>query len=313
MSFIVKGSSGVSTLSALTIDVDKDWAGKGISNLKELALAMTQGDLVVRGAGGVLVKLSPGVANTMLTSAGPGLIPFWGPGGFYLNRYYPATIYLGVPTVTKNPTRSHNQAETPSITTDDVEVLDDQPASMVKMISPAVTLPGTQTKNTARTYTQGNTPASHTHFDLTQVLEAAVADDGGVQVDETAAAKNATANDMTLFPAVPVNNDAYYFGSDYKFDELILNIGTAGAGVWAVAWEYYHSDTTWHALAGLTDGTSAFQAAAGSHSVLFTKDANWTAVAVAAISKYWIRCRMSAYTSIVTQPKGTQAWYKITI
>jgi len=314
MSFITKGG-GVTALSGLTIDVDKNWAGMGISNLKELALAMVQGDLVVRGAAGVLVRLPPGVANTMLTSAGPGVLPFWGPGGLYLNRYFPATIALPDPVVTKNPVRNYIDTEPAPLATAYNDATGDQTVGLgiVKAQLPAITIPDTENLNFAPDYSEPITATTHTHIDLIKVLEGAVADDGGATTDETAAAQNVTANDMTLFPAAPADDDAYYFGSDYVFDELILNIGTAGNGVWSVEWEYYDVDTTWHALADLVDGTNAFEAAAGNHSVTFTKDANWTSVAVGGIDKFWIRCRIDVYTSIVTQPKGTQAWYKITI
>jgi len=316
MSFIVKTSAGPVNWSTVTIDADKNMAGFGLSNMKQVVAAMVGGDLIAKGLGGVLIRIPAGVANTVLTSAGVGLVPTWAPGGLYLNRYYPVTIALPDPVVTKNPARNHTDSEPASLATDYNDATGDQTVGLgiVKAQLPAITAPDTETLNFAPDYSDTKTPAPHTHIDLIQVLEGAVADDGGATTDETAAAKNATANDMTLFPAAPADDDAYYFGSDYLFDELILNIGTAGNGVWSVAWEYYDVDTTWHALADLVDGTNAFEAAAGNHSVTFTKDANWTAVAIGGVGPmYWIRCRMDVYTSIVTQPKGTQASYKITI
>ena len=93
------------------------------------------------------------------------------------------------------------------------------------------------------------------------------------------------------------------------WDYLTLNIGTQGAGVWTITWEYYDVDTTWHALAGVTDNTVGFTAAVGNKTVLFTRPAGWALTNVnAAGNMYWIRARVSAYTSVVTQPKGTQSW-----
>lgn len=63
-------------LSELTIDADKDWDGKGISQLKELALGMQKGDVFFRQVG-VLVKLSPGSIGHELTTHGPGLSIAW--------------------------------------------------------------------------------------------------------------------------------------------------------------------------------------------------------------------------------------------
>jgi len=115
---------GISALSQLTIDADKDWATKGISNIKELAAAMVLGDLVVRGPGGVLVRLSPGVANTVLTSSGPGALPTWAPGGLYLNRYFPATLGLSAPALAIVPI-DHSYNKNAPITTRLVANYDD--------------------------------------------------------------------------------------------------------------------------------------------------------------------------------------------
>jgi len=60
----------VNKLSQITIDTDKPWDQKGISNLKELALGMTKGDILMFGVGGVLKKLSPGNIGHILTANG---------------------------------------------------------------------------------------------------------------------------------------------------------------------------------------------------------------------------------------------------
>lgn len=138
-------------------------------------------------------------------------------------------------------------------------------------------------------------------------MTGAVADDGGATTDETTEANNATANDMTLLPAAPAVNDAYYFAAAGPFDKLTLNIGTPGVGTWTITWEYYNG-SSWVALSGVTDDTSGFTAAAGNHDVTFTRPSDWGSLAVAGITGYWIRARVSNYTSITTQPLGTQSW-----
>ncbi|MFA5377991.1 MAG: hypothetical protein WC455_19730 [Dehalococcoidia bacterium] len=306
MSFIVKGGGPVNW-SAVTIDADKNMLGFGMSNMKQVVAAMVGGDLVAKGLGGVLVRIPAGIANTVLTSAGVGLVPTWAPGGLYLNRYFPVVISDTLTTLIKATPDATNNKNAP-ITRAHVNVYQDTPASYVKRVDPAITdtLAGSAAAPDA---TDNHNAPAHTHFDLTKVVDGAVADDGGVQTTETAAAQNATANDMTLLPAVPAGNDAYYFGLGHLWDYLTLNIGTQGNGVWTITWEYYDVDTTWHALAGVTDNTTHFRAAVGNKTVLFTRPAGWALTNVnAAGNMYWIRARVSAYTSVVTQPKGTQAW-----
>jgi hypothetical protein len=143
-----------------------------------------------------------------------------------------------------------------------------------------------------------------------QLVDAAVAADGAALTTETAGAINAVTDDMTLFPAVPAGNDAYYFGRDTSGTSVavLINISTAFVGVWTVAWEYYDVDTTWKALGSLYDGTVGFTAS-GYKKVSGTISGTWAQVAVNSITKYWIRCRVVTYTSIATHGHGKQAWF----
>jgi hypothetical protein len=144
---------------------------------------------------------------------------------------------------------------------------------------------------------------------LSERLGYARADDGGVFTDEDAAANQATADDMTLLPAAPAVDDAYYFGSSYPFNGLELRISTSGAGVWTITWEYYNG-TAWVTIPGVADATVGFTAAAGLYRVAFRAPGDWAAVAVNAVTCFWVRARVSAYTSIVTQPLGQQAFIR---
>lgn len=69
-------AKGVTRLSQLTIDADKDWAGMGISNIKEVALGMAEGDIIYRDATGVK-KLTPGIVGSMLKTKGTDANPIW--------------------------------------------------------------------------------------------------------------------------------------------------------------------------------------------------------------------------------------------
>ena len=140
----------------------------------------------------------------------------------------------------------------------------------------------------------------------TQML-VAIADDGTVLTTETTEANNVTADNMILLPATPAVDDAYYFGCGEKFDKLELNLGVAGEGDWTVTWEYWDG-AAWSSCVGISDGTTGFEAAAGWHQVSHTVQAGWAKTTVNSIEAYYIRARVSAYASVVTQPKGTQSW-----
>ena len=68
--------AGITKLSELIIDADKDWNGKGISNIKEVALAMAHGDVLFRGST-VISRLPPAAAGNFLQTRGPNRDPWW--------------------------------------------------------------------------------------------------------------------------------------------------------------------------------------------------------------------------------------------
>ncbi len=143
---------------------------------------------------------------------------------------------------------------------------------------------------------------------LKDSLDGAVADDGGVQTTETTESSDSTINDMTLLPATPAVDDAYYFGSNHPFRLKTLNIGTAGVGSWTIIWEYYNS--AWVPLTNVDDRTDNFMNA-GTHSVSFDLPSDWQVQTVNGIvDKYWIRARVTAFTSVIAAPVGTQAWWE---
>lgn len=141
----------------------------------------------------------------------------------------------------------------------------------------------------------------------------AVAADGAALVDESAESIEDTGNDMTLLPAVPAENDAYYIGSTVPFNGVRIDIGTQGEGVWTTVWEYWNG-TAWANITA-TDTDGVFTAAAGNHNVTWTIPTAWvkktvttTTPAATTASLYYVRARVSAYTSVVTAPAGDQAW-----
>jgi hypothetical protein len=138
-------------------------------------------------------------------------------------------------------------------------------------------------------------------------IDAAVADDGGSQTTETTAANNDTRNDVNLLPATPATNDAYYFGGDFKFDRVRINITNPGAGN-TIVWEYYEwniAGAGWTTLIGAVDGTSAF-ANYGTYDVTFDPPTDWIRTTVNSIAnKYWIRARV---TTAGNQAQATRVW-----
>lgn len=134
----------------------------------------------------------------------------------------------------------------------------------------------------------------------------AKADDGGAFTTESTEAQDDTANDMTLLPAAPLVDDAYYFGSDGKFGGIWLQIGTQGAGSWTIVWEYWDG-SSWTDISA-SDQSVGFTAAAGKVLVTWPVPSDWVAKSVDSVSKYWVRARVSVFGSISAQPLGTQAW-----
>lgn len=140
-----------------------------------------------------------------------------------------------------------------------------------------------------------------------QSMKGAIADDGGTQTDETTEANDATANDMTLLPAIPAVDDAYYFGSDEPFHKLRINIGTNGDGVWVITWEYYNG--AWVTISDVVDGTNGFKAGTGNKEVSFSPPSDWTKTTIQSINAFWIRARVTTGdASPTSQPLGTQCW-----
>ena len=310
MSLLTKG--GISRLSELIIDADKPWAGMGISNIKELALAMAKGDLLVRG-NTIIQKLGPGTIGQVLTSAGAGHLPTWQPGAA-LELYFPAAIELAL-AFSSLGSIDHNVNESGGIDTDLKQAYGDAPADMIKRLTPSLALVDAQTIETLDFTQNKNTPID-SECAIQFAVGGAVLDESGVgQTDFTAEINDATPNDVELLPPVVSGltvGDCFYFGLARIWHQLWLTIGTIGGGNYSFAHEYYNADTTWHALPDLVDNTNEFQAA-GRNNIHWSTPANWALTAIMAMNLYWIRCRVTAVASYTTQPLGTQGWCEVIV
>ncbi|AGG05927.1 hypothetical protein [Dehalococcoides mccartyi] len=306
MSLLLKG---VARLSQLEVDTGKDWEAKEITNLRSVAIAMAHGDIAFRGVS-VLEKLAAdaGKGYSFLRSRGPGLAPVWQDieslvqymtgavnraAAFDLSIPSPAVLY-SAQQASSPPGRTSVGVLSPPEPEITVTILTGPGGAVA--LSPSLDAP---------------VPAISGQAAIGAPLGGAVADDGGVQTNETAPANNDAANDMTLLPSAPAVNDSYYFGRPTLWDWLELRMGTAGNGTWDIAWEYWNG-AAWLPLPDVIDNTSGLKVS-GTRLMTFTRPLDWAQNTISGISnQYWVRARVSVYVSIVTQPKGTRAfaWIK---
>lgn len=289
MSWLTKAGIGISKLSEIEIDADKDWQAREIRNLKAIVAGMVEGDIAYRGPD-VLKKLAGeyGIGYNFLHMRNTGaLTPEW-------RDIQDMVAYL---------TGAVNRMIAP-------------PSLLIPMATCGVVI--------AEGHSGGGHAAGNTlSVPMPVVSQALVAQVGGNAVagaraydhsgptytDETTEANNADANDMTLLPATPAVNDAYYFGYAAVWDWLTLNVGTAGAGTWTLTWEYWNG-SSWVALSAVNDTSNGFRVS-GMNSVKFNRPSDWANRDVDGTTLYWIRGRVTSYSSITTQPLGTQAWIGI--
>jgi hypothetical protein len=126
-------------------------------------------------------------------------------------------------------------------------------------------------------------------------------------IDQTTACNNVIIGDVTL-PAT--GSQVYEFAADNQFAHQWLDISTAGVGTWTIVWEYYNG-TSYVALSNVTDGTTAFTVA-GLHRISwnFPGATLWPKSSLHGISGYWVRARVSAFTTLSVAPLATLAYYE---
>lgn len=169
---------------------------------------------------------------------------------------------------------------------------------------------GSGGKSAAMDWVANNSVKFCTYLNNLITLDKAWQEDnsGASFVDLTSALNNSTATDAQPFPTGAGSNDAVYFGFRNKFSTLRANVGTAGAGTYTVAWEFWNG-SAWTAVSGLSDGTTAFKTS-GENLVSYTLPLTWVKTTVSTSSSlYWLRARRDAGT-VTTDPVLTQAWVK---
>jgi hypothetical protein len=291
-------------LSDITIDVDKDWQTKGITNIKQVAALMAKGDIVVRDTN-ILVRLAAGPVGYVLTSIGLLKIPTWAPAGGALKYYFPVFIYSSH----AEAIVAVNQSIAKAITIpnpDKKYAYGDAPADMIKLLTPAPTTAKTHVvvpvdRTISKTPTVGR--------DIAILVDGAVSETaGGVQTDETAAARSADINDMNLCPMSgdPLGlGDKYYLGFNLPFRRVYVYTSTAGAGNWANQVYYWNGE--WVAVAGEDDQTSQFMVTTTKR-IDWTIPGDWVQSIIMGMNLYWIKIETVAFVNQTTKPLGAMAW-----
>jgi len=115
---------------------------------------------------------------------------------------------------------------------------------------------------------------------------------GASFVDNTAEARLQGGTGFVLFQGPTVTVDEAYVGMSSRFGRVKIVFDTPGVQNAAItlAWEYWDG-SAWTALSGVADGTSELTA---DGTVTWTIPGDWAAVAVNAVTQFWIRVRFTA-------------------
>ena len=133
-----------------------------------------------------------------------------------------------------------------------------------------------------------------------ELLREALLDDGGAFTSYVAEANNQTENDFPLLPAIPVVGDAVYFAATFPISALALRIDTAADGVFTVIWEYW-SGVAWETSETVQDGSVGLTAPGVVRVNIGVPQAQ-AATTVNGVLAFWVRARVSAFTSLAVVP-----------
>lgn len=109
-------------------------------------------------------------------------------------------------------------------------------------------------------------------------------DNAGAFTDETTDINDVGTADVTITNA---NGNAWYFGYDYSFNHMVLQISTAQSGG-TIVWEYYDG-STWSTLT-----VSGVLTSTGWARLTWTTPSDWVSTSVNSVSKFYVRMRISA-------------------
>jgi hypothetical protein len=132
----------------------------------------------------------------------------------------------------------------------------------------------------------------------------------GSFVDETTDANDTDVGDVSPFPAAtPAVGDGFYVGMPHRFNGLRISIGTAGSTSMTVLTEYWNATTaTWTTLPTSVAQVTDFDDGTGIKYVTWEQPAGWSKATINGTAAYFVRFRVSAFTSTATTALVTQIW-----
>jgi len=236
MGVLCGAKAGITRLSELIIDADKNWQGKGISNIKQVAEGMEIGHIIQHN-GSILETLPPEVANYVLTSEGPGHKVTWAPGGMYLYRFFPVSIELLFAAGLFTPDHLKQINAPIASPFGNIYGIPEHNTAWFRKQEPSIAL-----SKAAAIYTPDHsevkTPIVGSQPSWQVPVGGAVADDGGVQTDETAQAKSGPAVDQQYNSGDDGNRgmtsssiwegQAFQAGANYKLRYVRLKLYRTG-------------------------------------------------------------------------------------
>jgi len=292
-------------LSDITIDVDKDWQVKGITNIKQVAANMVIGNLAQHN-GTILQRIACGPDGYVLTSQGLGKLLVWAPAGGALQYYFPVSIESAHAEAIVPVDQVHN--ENAPLTSEHKEAYLDAPADYIKRLTPAIALADAEAvlAGPDQSIPVTLTPRSGLSILCDGFVEETAA---AVQTDHTAEAREATINDLNLNPMSDVVLDKVYIGSNYPFWQAQVLVSTVGVGNWTNTWYYWNG--AWVPVVGEIDGSNEWQFGAGLSLIHHTPQGDWVPSVIQGMNLYWLMSRTDNWVSRVTKPLGAQIWVAI--
>ncbi len=122
------------------------------------------------------------------------------------------------------------------------------------------------------------------------------------RTDFTDELQDSTADNVQLLDATPVFNDTFNFYGGNTFEQIKIDVTTAGDWSGDIAWEYWNG-SAYAAIPGVTDGTNGFRNL-GVNTVKWNKLSD---MGEYSLGSYAARARVSVFTSIAIQPLARDA------
>jgi len=280
MSLLIKGG-GITKLSELDIDAAPTKA-KDIADL----ILTTRGDMLYRNTLAERLAAEYGVGMNFLHMTNSGnYVPAWRDlqtdivyiSGAVNRVIYPPILQIPVPDLNLVVAEDHSGGGHVAV----------PPALAIPL--PVVSAPITASTS------------------VSAVGGAVAHDDDGADTDQTAAANEGTADDMTLLQADGAATDWYALGHANLFDGVVLYVSTVGADITLDTFEYSQGGGAWGALTPIMNQLNDYETL-GKRWFTFIRPGDWAVDTLAAIAdKYWIKFKASATGGGYVQPLGQQA------